>query len=79
MTVLLVPGEIERIENQIKVLESRYTRLKEELLRNAFGISCASLRRVQQGKKDLEMLARRKRDLERRLQRLQSQPHRMIL
>ena len=79
MTVLLVQGEIERIENQIKVLEGRYTRLKEELLRNAFGMTCTSLRRVQQGMKDLEMVARRKRELERRLHRLRGQPHRMIL
>ncbi len=71
-------AEIERTENQLKVLEGISARLKEDLLKNAFGNACWSLPRIKQGKKDLEALIHRKKNLERRLQHLRSQPFLMM-
>ncbi len=71
-------AELEQTENQLKLLESRATRLQEDLLRNAFGSAGWSLSRIKQGKRDLEALMHRKKNLERRLQHLRSQPFLML-
>jgi hypothetical protein len=73
-----VKAEIEQTENQLKLLEGKSARLKEDLLRNAFGNACWSLPRIKRGKEDLEALTQRKKNLERRLQHLRSQPFLMM-
>jgi predicted nucleic acid-binding Zn-ribbon protein len=72
-------AEIEQTENQLKLLEGKSIRLKQDLLEHAFGDGCWSLPRIKQGKKELEILAQRKKSLERRLQHLRSQPFLMMM